>query len=141
MSNANKVKGKPLETQIQQQGVAMETVPKASLPVRLKRGIPGNKRKIFISRLKEGGTVSTFGSWWDGGSKSDFCYIELSTGQKRPLLGFNPAPPQFGGKVQELELEPGWGVLETGYFCGKPSTPHIHMLDSDYESLGLPVTA
>jgi hypothetical protein len=92
------------------------------------------KRDAYISLLGEGDAVSTFGSWWDGGSRSEFCLIHLATGTKRSL-SYSSSPPEYGGEVKSLRPERGWAILTTGVFCGKESTPSLSILLEDLPAL------
>lgn len=92
------------------------------------------KRKQFLSVLSPGQTVSTFGSWWDGGSKSSFHFRRLTDGAVRSA-SYSSLAPQFGGEVTSLRPEPGYALVKTGYFRGKPSTPHVHILAEDLPAL------
>jgi hypothetical protein len=92
------------------------------------------KRTFAVNILCDGATVSTFGTWWDGGSKAVFFGICLITGQTRPLT-YSTAPPQFGGQVHQLRPPCGHAILQTGWFRGKPVSPTLHLLPEDIAAL------
>lgn len=83
------------------------------------------KRKAIIARPTT--EVRLSGTYWDGGSRSDYFLIDLNTMQVVPLAG--SAPPQFGGfredPVQHLQRHQA--IVEAGTFCGKPSTPTVYL--------------
>ncbi len=92
------------------------------------------KKHVILSLLKSGQTVSTFGSWADGGSRTTFGFVHIATGQRKPA-NVSTAPPQFGGKLSELRPEPGWALVLGGTFMGKPSTCQLFALDQDASKL------
>lgn len=106
----------------------MQVVAKSTLKPHL-RGIT-KKHKVFVSTQREGDTVSSFGSWWDGGSKSDFYQLCLTTGRRLPL-SYSSNPPEFGGKIVDFPLQKGYAIVQAGTFCGKPATPHLYILVGD----------
>lgn len=112
------------------------SVQTSSLPPHIKRGLNTRKRSVSVQVHQPGETVSTFGSWWDGGSRTTFGGMDLSTGRGFGI-NFNPDPPQFGGQVRELPLEGGKAIITGGTFCGKPATPCIHLLEGDLPHLGM----
>lgn len=74
-------------------------------------------------------TVNTYGTWWDGGSKEEYRFVRLADGVCRS----SGAPTQPFGPVTsvELTLTPGEVVVQTGTFCGKPSTMHVYCHPDD----------
>ncbi len=107
--------------------------------------------KAFVARVlpsyrKHNVYVSEFGSrninsYWDGGSKSDYCLVDLNTMRTLPLPSsshpyFDVARYTAGGENESVSIDhagnitlkvlpPNTALIETGYFCGKPSTAHI----------------
>lgn len=77
-----------------------------------------NKRDITVSE----GTKFYASSEMSGGSWTEYQKIDIKTRQHLPVIfgtfasGFRPI---------ENMIEPGQAVIETGYFCGKPSSPRI----------------
>jgi hypothetical protein len=68
------------------------------------------RRHTFLLSARPGNTMSTFGSWWDSGSRYTFRRIDLKTG-KTIHVPVSTNPPQFGGTVEELTIPPGQGIL------------------------------
>lgn len=83
------------------------------------------KRKAILARPTEKVTIS--GSYWDGGSRSDYFLIDLRTMHATPIAGV--APMQFGGPKEDpvVNLEPHQAVVCAGTFCGKPATPTVYL--------------
>ncbi len=76
-------------------------------------------------------------SRWDGGSRSDFQLINLSTGETislqslSPLNKFQPTHPT----VHPDQVPNGVILFQSGTFCGKPATPTIHVKPCDMAPL------
>jgi len=83
------------------------------------------KRKAIIARPCTEVRIS--GSYWDGGSRSDYFLVHIASKTVTPIAGV--APMQFGGPKEDpiQKIEPGYAVIEAGTFCGKPSTPTIYL--------------
>ena len=83
------------------------------------------KRKAFLAAPTT--EVRMSGTYWDGGSRSNYFLVNLATKEVKPLAGV--APVQFGGPcvdpVQHLQV--GYAVIEAGTFCGKPATPTVYL--------------
>lgn len=86
--------------------------------------VGSKKRKAILARPTE--QVALSGTYWDGGSRSDYFLVDLRTMQARPLQHVSPV--QFGGPRQDpvVNLEPHHAVVEAGTFCGKPATPTVY---------------
>lgn len=82
------------------------------------------KAKAFLHRRNE---VTLSGTYWDSGSRSQYYLVNLNSGTVTPCASF--APVQFGGPREDRvqKIEPGFAVVETGTFCGKPATPSIYL--------------
>lgn len=82
------------------------------------------KRKAILARPTEKVTIS--GSYWDGGSRSDYFLVDLRTMHVTPIAGV--APMQFGGPKEDpvVNLEAHQAVVCAGTFCGKPATPTVY---------------
>lgn len=91
----------------------------------LVKAVGSRKKKAIIAPRRS--CVHISGTYWDGGSRSDWFLVKLATKEVRPLAHQNP--PQFGGPKEDpiQPLEPGWALIEAGVFCGKPSTPTIYL--------------
>lgn len=83
------------------------------------------KRKAILA--KPCNSVRISGTYWDGGSRSDYFLIRIADKKVTPLA--HQAQPQFGGPREDpiQVLEPGYVVIEAGVFQGKPSTPVVYM--------------
>lgn len=81
--------------------------------------VPTKKRSVFISFYEK---VNLTGNYYDGGSKSDYMLLKMN-GKKQTLTGKRPF---WDGGDDDVTLEPGDIVLETGMFCGKTATPHVY---------------
>jgi hypothetical protein len=103
----------------------METVELKDRPdiARLVKAI-SKKRKAFLRRQD---AVVLDGTYWDGGSRSDYYLVHIASGQIKELP--HSAPPQFGGvtAAKTVAIEPGYAVVEAGTFCGKPATPTVFL--------------
>ena len=82
------------------------------------------KRKAILAKPKTAVPIS--GTYWDGGSRSDWFLINLASMKAVPLAHQNP--PQFGGPKEDpiQPLEPGYALICAGVFCGKPATPVVY---------------
>lgn len=83
------------------------------------------KRKAIMAQPST--EVSLSGTYWDGGSRSDYFLIHIASKKVTPLA--HQSPPQFGGPRTDVIklLEPGYAIIEAGIFCGKPSTPTVYL--------------
>jgi hypothetical protein len=104
----------------------MATVAKGLLPAVLQR--LSRKHKAGVSVIPAGGSVRTFGTWWDGGSKAVYALVNWRTGEKRPV---NAPTSPFGPTGVDVTPEPGWAVFEGGTSCGKEATPHYYVREDD----------
>jgi hypothetical protein len=86
-------------------------------------------RKYAFKAVEEVQVKSTY---WDGGSRSTWTAVKLSTRQVVPLPKFDP--PQFGGpqSIPPIPLEQDMAIIEHSIFCGKDMglTIYIHPSDS-----------
>jgi hypothetical protein len=73
-------------------------------------------------------SVSITGTWWDGGSRSSFYALDLTTGALSPIAG-----PQWGDAKPSIEhpIRKGIAIVECGTFCGKPATARITLHPDD----------
>ena len=83
------------------------------------------KRKAILARPTTEVRIS--GSYWDGGSRSDYFLVNIATKEVVPIPGVSPM--QFGGPKEDpvQHLQPGFAIIEAGTFCGKPSTPTVYL--------------
>jgi len=86
-------------------------------------------RKYAFKAVEE---VQMNSTYWDGGSRSTWTAVKLSTRQVVPLPRFGP--PQFGGpqSIPPIPLEQDMAIVEHSIFCGKDMglTIYIHPSDS-----------
>ena len=72
-------------------------------------------------------SVELSGTYWDGGSRSSYDAVNLSTRR----VGSAPqyAPPQFGGPVDtpRVEIPEGVAIVRTGFFCGKQAAATVYI--------------
>lgn len=93
------------------------------------------KRTVFVS-FQSKPSVSTHGTWWDGGSKNEYSVINLVNGANSHVGA--PSSPFSGGPSSvDVACGPLSGVLQTGWFCGKAATLHLHLCDYGSETLRL----
>ncbi len=112
----------------------MKTIHRNLLPTGLRRLT--KKHTAYVSTLMEGEGVSTFGSWWDGGSKNTFTAYRIATGEHTPLsvmreVGVSSNPPQHGGEVQTILPPKGWAIVVGGWSSGKTAHLHVHVRKDD----------
>ena len=96
------------------------------------------KRTAGVTLITPGSAVSCLGTFWDGGTRYHYSRAELTTGK---LLNIESqrGPREFGGgEPHEEILGPGFVLVRTGTFCGKPSRPHLWVrTDSLQQLLGI----
>lgn len=82
-------------------------------------------------RLRAATEVTLFGTYWDGGSRSEYAAVRLSDMKADRSPQFDP--PQFGGPTSApvVPLKPGYVIISHGVFCGKPATPTVYVHPSD----------
>lgn len=83
------------------------------------------KRRAIIARPTT--EVRLSGTYWDGGSRSDYFLVDMKTMECVPLAHVSPA--QFGGPKEDpvQHIQPHQAVIEAGTFCGKPATPTVYL--------------
>jgi hypothetical protein len=82
------------------------------------------KRDAFL-RVTSQCTLS--GTYWDGGSRSTYHAVDISTGRVLPAPQYNP--PQFGGPRTDptVDIPDGVAIVRTGVFCGKTATATVYV--------------
>ncbi len=111
--------------------VALKDFPKLKAIVKL--ADPNyRKRKVFVQTEVAAELSNTY---WDEGSRSTYHGVRLDPAKREVKAFPQYDPPQFGGPrtAPTMPLEPGYVVVETGFFCGKVSTATIHMHPEDTE--------
>jgi len=96
------------------------------------RELTGSRKcKFFLSTILPGNPVS-HNSYWDGGSRSYYSIHNISTGQSiQPNC--NPGFPALASRTSVLKDSEI--LVETGVFCGKPSTPSITCNEPDLDKV------
>lgn len=81
------------------------------------------KRRAFVV-TEESATLEN--TYWTEGSRSTYHGIKLATREVKAFPQYDP--PNFGGPktAPVIPLEPGYVIVETGFFCGKVSTATVH---------------
>jgi len=101
---------------------------KASDVSEIMRAVGSRKRTAWITPSE---SVSYSGTFWDGGSRSEYTAIDLETGRAVSGVRFNP--PMFGGpnETPVVPVPQGVVIVRHGVCMGKPATPHIFVHPSD----------
>lgn len=108
---------------IERTGVVSRLLPmKSVLAWKVKRHT-GRMRKVYV-RLAT--FVEAYGTHWEGGSKSTYYAVDLLTGESKHLPG-QGGNPFTSGPIPTYRTDSRTVIVETGYFCGKPSAPRVHL--------------
>ena len=61
---------------------------------------------------------------WSGGSRASFFWINAETGEVKSVdtSGLSTWAGGSGALSKTVEIKPGWILVKTGTFCGKPAT-------------------
>ena len=79
------------------------------------------------------GSVSLYNLNWDGGSRNYYTAVRLADGATSTV---SPVAPWYETREgATIEVPPGFVVVESGYFCGKPSAVHVYCHPSDRASV------
>jgi hypothetical protein len=72
-------------------------------------------------------SVTLSGTYWDGGSRSSYCAVNLETLRVGPAPQYNP--PQFGGPRSDpkCDIPVGVVIVKLGTFCGKQATATLYV--------------
>lgn len=62
---------------------------------------------------------------WDGGTRYQYAIVELATGHVKPIVDVRPWPQNMN-PIGRVEIPSGFVVVQTGTFCGKPSSGHVY---------------
>ena len=89
------------------------------------------KRKAFIQSREK---ITLSHTYWDGGSRSSYTIVNLTTG-KTTYDSYATVPPQFGGVAPVVEIDNDIAIIETGVFCGKPATASVFVSPENYNKL------
>lgn len=69
-------------------------------------------------------------SYWDGGSRDYYSVYEIATGRIETMGSNHPFFERDKPSTLK-ELPPGFLLIETGVFCGKPSMMRIYSNEAD----------
>lgn len=91
----------------------------------IKAAHPGYRKQQFCVHVSE--SVCLSNTFWDGGSRSDYTAIDLTTRRIKGLPRY--APPEFNNpRIAPLvPIPPGTAIVETGYSCGQTATARIYV--------------
>jgi hypothetical protein len=83
--------------------------------------------------------ITLSGTYWDGGSRSSYVAVNLTTMQTGAAPQYNP--PQFGGPRTDpvCDIPEGVAIVRLGTFCGKTATAGITLHPNNVAKL-LPQT-
>ena len=92
------------------------------------RRLSGTRKREFNLMLRSGSPITKdCNSYWDGGSRDSYAVLDMN-GQ---YLKTPPSGDGFNKLADPYEIQPGTLLMETGVFCGKPSTPTFYGHESD----------
>jgi hypothetical protein len=83
-------------------------------------------------------SIELTGTYWDGGSRESYALVSLAAGRLSCIRKYPQyAPPQFGGPREpvKVNIEPGFAMVTTGTFCGKPATASLTMSQADFDTV------
>ena len=110
----------------------MQTVTLSGFPeIARLRPVGYKKRKAFIQSREK---ITLSNTYWDGGSRSSYTIVNLTTG-KTTYDSYAAVPPQFGGVAPVVEIDNDIAIIETGVFCGKPATASVFVSPENYNKL------
>lgn len=108
------------------------------------------KHNAFLSVFPESG--KNINSYWDGGSRSTYVVVELTSGRIHPLP--TQTHPYFDidrnglaniqdtdisvdhvGNVTLKHLPEGFALVQGGTFCGKTATAHVYVNPANMSKL------
>lgn len=72
-------------------------------------------------------TVHLSDGYWSGGSKSEYCGVNLATGDRLDCGGVEFGNPFTHPDQPIVRLLPGYAVVKTGWFCGKKVRPTVYL--------------
>jgi hypothetical protein len=89
----------------------------------IKAAFPDYRKQNCFVHVSTECTLS--GTYWDGGSRSTYVAVNLST--KRSAGAPQYDPPQFGGPQRDPKcaIPAGIAIVKSGTFCGKTAIAQI----------------
>lgn len=76
-------------------------------------------------------TIPSDAGTWSGGTREVFSAVELQTGRTVSITDTFSAPWDGSRVSREIALRPGFAIVETGSFCGKPAGLHLYIHPAD----------
>lgn len=68
---------------------------------------------------------------WSGGTRQVFSAVELASGRTVSITDTFSAPWDGSRVDRHIALKPGFAIVETGSFCGKPAGLHLYIHPAD----------
>lgn len=100
----------------------------AQVPAHLKGGYTGKK---FAAVITDEVHIHAQDGTWSGGSRTDYCALDLSTGRRAALSDASSAPWDSNRKDQQIKLKSGFAVVKHVMFCGKDLGLTFYLLPTD----------
>lgn len=98
------------------------------------KAVKGLTRKHKV-RIQPAQSVECNGTYWDGGSRSTYCTLDLNA-RTTGRIDYSTSPEWFGGKPTPIvTLTPRTAVVQGGTFCGKDATLCVYVLPCDLPRL------
>ncbi len=91
-------------------------------------------RKHNFSVVVTDQPVALTGTMWDGGSRAEWCELNLVTGYTQSVQYVNPDEDRslpFGNIQRSGQPTKGTAIVSAGIFCGKAATPRIYITWED----------
>lgn len=106
-----------------------------ALKMQLLRLIPKYRKHKAIIVITD--SIDMVGTYWDGGSRSSYSFMNMATGAEFFAPQYNP--PQFGGPqvAPKIEIKPGTLCVSTGTFRGKIATATVYLNPADKERFNI----
>lgn len=88
----------------------------------------------------ESTTIPADAGTWSGGTREVYEAVELASGRIVSITDTFAAPWDESRRHREITLKPGYAILQTGSFCGKPGNVYLYV-HPDSAMLRLPAPA
>ena len=83
----------------------------------------GNRIKVVLTPTV---AMPADAGTWSGGTREVYSALELATGSVVSITDTFSAPWDARRQSREITLKPGYAILVTGSFCGKPAVPYLY---------------
>lgn len=80
-----------------------------------------------VAVLGETVTIPADAGTWSGGTQENYAALELATGRIVSITDTFSAPWDARRTTRTVALKPGYAILQTGTFCGKPGTVYLYV--------------